>query len=442
MKNRKTKVALILLAAALVSGRAGVAAEAVSPVPASMTLDEAMRLTREHNPRALQAADEVKAADARITQSRSGYFPQISAKAGYHAIDPVSEMSFGGTPVKFMPNDNYDARISAQMLLYDFGRTGRTVDLAKSGQVAASHKRDMTLRDLSLATVRAFYSVLFLQEAVKVQDKEITALQKNLDHMQKRYQEGAATRFDLLTTQVRLSSEGKRKIDLQTELDNQRINLRRLCGLPESTPLELKGSFEVTGADMNAAKLAAASLEQRPELMIARENFRSATFRKSLAAKEGMPKIVGSAAWGSTNGYQPDIEQMRTNIAAGVEIQVPIFTGFRTSASTREAAALMRAAEQERIDTEQMVHAEVSQSLNTLRSSVEKIGTTKMQVSQADLAANHARIRFQNGLGTTLDLLDAEARLADAELANLQARYEYVLNTYAVRRASGDLIAP
>jgi outer membrane protein len=298
----------------------------------------------------------------------------------------------------------------------------------------------MTVRDLSLATVRAFYSVMFLKEAVNVQEKEISALQQNLGQMQKRYKEGVSTRFDLLTTQVRLASAGNRKIDLQTQLDNQEISLRRLCGLKGDAPLKLKGSFAVTAADMDAAKLAASALDQRPEIMLARENLRASSYRKSLAAKEGMPKIVGSASWGTTNGYVPDLNVMRPNVAAGVELRVPIFTGFRTSATTREAAAMMRSAEQERIDTEDLVQAEVRQSVNSLKTSMEKIETTRLQVSQADLAAQHARTRHQNGLATTLDLLDAENSLAEAELAHLQARYEYVLNAYSVRRAAGDLI--
>jgi len=440
MKKRNTILSLIVLAAGLATARPCLAAEEIAGSRDSLTLDDALRLTRERNPKALQASEEVKAADARVTQGRSGYFPQVSAKAGYRYIDPVSEISLGGTALKFMPNNNYDARITAEMMIFDFGRTGRTVDLAVSGKNAAGIRQDMTVRDLSLSTVRAFYSVMFLKEAVKVQEKEISALQQNLDQMQKRYKEGVSTRFDLLTTQVRLAASGNRKIDLQTQLDNQEISLRRLCGLKGDAPLKLKGSFAVTTADMDAAKLAANALDQRPEIMLARENLRASSYRKSLAAKEGMPKIVGSASWGTTNGYVPDLNEMRPNVAAGVELRVPIFTGFRTSASTREAAAMMRSAEQERIDTEELVQSEVSQSVNSLKTSMEKIETTRLQVSQADLAAQHARTRHQNGLATTLDLLDAENSLAEAELAHLQARYEYVLNAYSVRRAAGDLI--
>ena len=439
MKKRNSIAALLLIAAALTAEQPLQASDRNAPA-AALTLDEALRMTREHNPKARQASEEVTAADAKVAESRSAWFPRISGKAGYRYIDPVSKIDMPTGSMQFMPNNNYDARITAEMMIYDFGRTGSTVDLAKAGRNSATIMQDITLRDLSLATVQSFYSVLFLQEAVKVQQKEIAALQKNLDHMQKRYAEGAATRFDLLTTQVRLASAGNRKIDLESKLRNQEITLRRLCGLGEHAPLNLKGSFEIAAAGMDSDKLAASALDHRPEMMLARENLKAATSKKSLAVREFLPKVVGSASWGSTNGYVPDIEKMRTNVAAGVELQVPIFDGFRKSASLREAAAMKRSAEQARIDAEEMTRAEVQQSLNDLNSGREKIETTRLQVSQADLAAQHARIRYNNGLATTLDLLDAEAALAEAELANLQALYEYVLNAYSVRRASGDLI--
>lgn len=440
MKLKQSIPALLLIASALMAAPPLQAAESDPTAPATLTLSDALRMTREHNPRVRQAAEEVKAADAQVTQSRSSWFPHLSASAGYRYLDPVAEANFGGAAIQFVPHDNYDARVTAEMMLYDFGRTASNVNLAKAGRNSAGIRKEITVRDLSLATVRAFYSALFLREAVNVQQKEIAALQKNLDHMQKRYDEGAATRFDLLTTQVRLAAAGNRKIDYETRLHNQEISLRRLCGLDENAPLNLSGSFDITVADKDARRLASAALEQRPELLLARENLKAASYKKSLAGREFLPKIVGSASWGTANGYMPDIDKMRTNIAAGVELQVPIFDGFGKSAALRQATAMKRSAEQQQLDSEQIARAEVRQSLNDLRSSEEKIETTRLQVDQANLAAQHARIRYDNGLATTLDLLDAEASLAEAELANLQARYEYVMNAYAVRRASGDLI--
>jgi outer membrane protein len=296
----------------------------------------------------------------------------------------------------------------------------------------------LTGRDLSYAAARLFYTLLFVREAVQVQDKEIAALKKSLDYTRKRYGEGASTKFDVLTTEVRLASASNKKIDLENDLKNGEISFRRLTGLTDTSPLRLKGSFAAVPSTADAARLTAEALEQRAELKLAKEQELSAKYRKSLAGKEGMPKIIGSVSYGAANGYQPDIDEIRENFSGGVELQLPIFNGFRTSAGKREAVAMMRAAEQQRIDTEQEIREEVERSINSLRTSSVKIGTTDLQVKQAKLAAEHARIRYENGLATTLDLLDTEAALSEAELGHLQALYEYTLNTYTLKRAAGE----
>ncbi|NTW94951.1 MAG: TolC family protein, partial [Chlorobiaceae bacterium] len=144
-----------------------------------LTLEETIRLAREHNPSLKAAAEEVNAADARIRQQQSAYYPQITASAGYRYIDPVSEMGFGGgEPIQFMPNDNYEAKITAKATLLDFGKRGNEVDIARAGKNAASHTLDIARRDISYQTVEIFYGILFLRESIRVEEKEITALRK------------------------------------------------------------------------------------------------------------------------------------------------------------------------------------------------------------------------------------------------------------------------
>jgi outer membrane protein len=442
MTMKRKCTAYILFAALFLGTQLPATTLATDTTSGTITVEEAIRLTRENNPKMKQAAEGVNAADARVTQSRSGFFPQIRLTTGYRYIDPVSEMEFGGTSMKFMPNNNFDAKVKAEMMLFDFGRTAKQVDIAKSGKKSAMLELDMTGRDLSYSAVRTFYGIIFLREAVKVQEHEIAALQKSLDYISRKYNAGAATKFDVLSIEVRVSAARNRKTDLETDLQNTESSFRRLTGIGPETPLDLKGGFTFTPSSYKLESLTASALEQRIEFQLAKEKEQSARYTKSLAGREGLPKIVGSAAYGYTNGYLtppvPDINEIRRNYAAGVELQVPIFTGFRTSAQNREAKAMLRAAEQQRIDTEQGVREEVEQSLNSLKAGIAKISTTELQVSQANLAAEHARIRYQNGLATSLDLLDAEAALAEAELGHLQALYECTMNSYAMKRAAGD----
>ena len=417
------------------------ASAAETPTAAPLTLETAIHLVRENNPALKAAAEEITAADARVTRSRSAYFPQITASAGYTWLDPVSEMSIGGGPlIQFMPHDNYDAKVTARATLLDFGKRGNNVDLELTGKKTAEHSLELARRELSWQTVQLFYGILFLHENLRVEEKQIAALNKALEYTTKRYQAGAATPFDLFSTKVRIAAARNRTLDLEHELRRSELNLRRLTGIAENRPLALQGSFAVTPTVRRTESgLVAQALEQCLELQLSKENETSAKLHRSLATKEGMPVVTGSISYGTTNGYQPDIHEMRNNVSGNLHLEIPLFTGFRTSAERQESAAQLRAATQRRLDTEQQVKNDVEETLHALQTASEKMTTTEVQVQQAELAAKHARARYENGMATALDLLDTEASLSQAELARLQAAYAYVLNNYTLKRATGEI---
>ena len=439
-KSRLARTASIAATALMLSwpGAAG-AVKAAGEAP--LTLETAIHLVRDNNPALKAAAEEMSAADARVTRSRSAYFPQITASAGYTWLDPVSEVSFGGgAPLQFMPHDNYDAKVTARATLLDFGKRGNNVDLALTGKKTAEHSLELARRELSWQTVQLFYGILFLHENLRVEEKQIAALNKALEYTTKRYQAGAATPFDLFSTKVRIAAARNRTLDLEHELRRSELTLRRLTGIAENAPLTLQGSFVVTPTGGRAESgLVAQALEQRLELQLSKENETVAKLHRSLATKEGMPVVTGSISYGTTNGYQPDIHEMRNNVSGNLHLEIPLFTGFRTSAERQESAAQLRAATQRRLDTEQQVKTDVLETLHALQTASEKMTTTEVQVQQAELAAKHARARYENGMATALDLLDTEASLSQAELARLQVAYAYVLNNYTLKRVTGEI---
>ena len=405
-----------------------------------LTIEKTIHLVNEYNPSLKAAADDVSAADARITQSRSAYYPQISASAGYTYLDPVSEMSLFGSPMlKFMPNDNYEAKITAKATLFDFGKRGSTVDLAKTGKKTAEHSLDISRRELSFQAVQLFYGILFTREHIKVEQKEIAALNKALDFTTKRYKTGAATKFDVLSTEVRIAAAQSRMLDLNHELLRQELTLRRLTGIADNLPLNIQGSFAVTPADHENAELVNHALEERLEMKLANEHEKAAQQKRSFAMKDGLPVVSGSASYGVTNGLMPDINEIRENFVGSLHLEVPLFSGFKTSAERQEATALMHAAANRKFDTEQQVKSDIEETSHALKTAAEKITTTEAQVQQAKLAAEHARARYENGMATALDLLNTEASLSQAELARLQADFAYVISNYTLKRATGEI---
>ncbi|NMW20546.1 MAG: TolC family protein [Chlorobiaceae bacterium] len=416
------------------------ATSAENTTEAPLTIEQTIRLVIENNHILKAGADDVKAANARITQGRSAYLPQITATAGYTYLNPVPEMSFFGSPMlKFAPNDNYEAKITAKATLFDFGKRGSTVDLARTGKKTAEQSLELSRRDLSFQAVQLFYGILFLRENITVEQKEITALNKALDFTTKRYQTGAATRFDVLSTEVRIAAAKSKMLDLNHELLRRELSLRHLTGIADNLPLTMQGSFSVTPAERKESELLTQALEQRLEMKLSIEQEHAARQRRSIAMHDGLPVLSASASYGVTNGLLPDINEIRENFVGSLHLEVPLFSGFKTSAERQEATALMHAAAQRKFDTELQVRSDVEETIHALKTSSEKITTTEVQVQQAKLAAEHARTRYENGMATVLDLLNTEASLSEAELARLQANYAYVMNNYTLKRATGEI---
>jgi len=81
---------------------------------------------------------------------------------------------------------------------------------------------ELTKTNLSLQTIRVFYTIILLQKSMKVQDEQIEALNQHLSVTQKRVAAGTATSFDVLTTQVRVAGAQNQKVDIQIRFRNRK----------------------------------------------------------------------------------------------------------------------------------------------------------------------------------------------------------------------------
>jgi outer membrane protein TolC len=145
--------------------------------------------------------------------------------------------------------------------------------------------------------------------------------------------------------------------------------------------------------------------------------------------------------YGVKNGYIPNIDILRGNIVAAVDLRVPLFDGNRTRSMEEEATAALHAAESHREEVALLIQAEVDQALSELTAAGERVGILETNINQADLAVKNARLRYGAGSLSNLDLLDAETAVAQARLTNLQALYDVVTGTIRLRRATGSAVS-
>jgi outer membrane protein len=407
----------------------------------SFTVQQAVQRVLERHPAVSQALETVQASVARVDQDRSPYYPKADAEIGYTRLGPIAKLD---VPIlgsfKLFPENNYDGHLSVEQTVFDFGKTRASIDLGETNLQSARDKVESVKTGLAFQTIETFYTILYLQQSIQVQDEQINALNQHLLTTQKKVQSGSATDFDVLTTEVRVSAAETQKIDVENELRKQEVAFRRLLDFPPTSPVHLHGDFSLPPIPLKADSLMAVAMQRRIEVRLSHDGEKSAEMQLQNVSLRDMPSLKVNLAYGLKNGYIPNLDVLRGNWVAAVGVQVPIFNGFKTHSQEQESEANLRAARAHTTDVERAVTSEVLQAVSDVRASLDKIQTSELQVRQAKQAIDMATVRYETGVVTNLDLIDAQTALAQAEFFHLQALYHYVLSRYSLDKSIGVIL--
>ena len=404
----------------------------------SLTVERAVQRVLQTHPVLDQARANIRAAEARTSQASSAKLPDVTSAASYTHIGPVPAFSFPvlGSFV-LAPADDYNVHVAGHYTVYDFGRTNSAVDLSKSREQSLRDAMELTRTNLSLQTIRIFYTIVYLQRSLKVQDEQIEALNQHLSVTQKRVEAGTATSFDVLTTQVRVAGAQNQKVDIEEALAKQEAMLGQLLNLPAQTLPAIQGSLQQTPLTLNTDSLSQLALEQRTELKLAHDAEQSAERQKAVNSRGNMPTLKVSAVYGLNNGYEPNIYPVRGNWVWGAQAEVPIFDGGRVGHQEEEAEAAVQAEHAHGRDVQSQIRSEVEQVVADVQAATSKVQISELQLRQAHDAVAIARTQYETGSITNLDLLDAVTAESAAKLMNLQAVYRFVISKYELERAIG-----
>ena len=435
----KHTAALVLALVAM-----GPSARAESPA-GPLTLSQTIEAVIAHYPSIDAAQAAVDAARARTVQANASRLPQVTGQGAYAytSMRPYVAISIPGMPAGAIyenVQNSYEVNITARQLLTDFGRTDKLVDMARSGQIAAQDALEQVRHQLEYQAVQSFYGVLLLRNSVAVAREEIAALEEALRIAEKKFSAGSATKFDVLTTQVRLSNARNHLTDTAASLEKQENGLRQLLGWGLGRPLEIAGEFDAKAPAIPESAAISDGLLNRPEMKVARDNEQTARLRLDAADRGNRPTLAAQVAGGVEDGVVPNLYDNRGYLTAGVSLEVPIFTGKRVRGERMEAGAGVRSAQARERELDEAITTEVADAYSDLSAARSRLSSADTLVDQATEALSLAQSRYANGVITNFELLDAQSSLRSAELSRLQARYDCVLARQAVARAAG--VAP
>jgi outer membrane protein len=419
------------------SAQVGGTAPAINPND-SLSLPQILKKVVESYPTVTKAQEAINAAQAGIGLARSGYYPTIEGDAGYTRIDPVPEITIPNLgSFNFVPNNNYNADVSVYQTIYDFEKTSRNIRLQESTKDISEKNVDLVKQRLTLVTSISYYSLIYLQEAIKIKESQIATLQKHLDFVTKKEETGSTTEYEVLSTKVRLSNAENQQVDLETSRQTQVAVLNSLLGLPVRSALKVRNDFVSTKPEVSPDSLITYALDHRYDMILAKLRQKHAELRFSSVKVQNNPTLNAFISGGFKNGYIPDINKFQANWAGGVGLNVPIFDATRHKNNLRIASSEINMSKQDVEETTRNISTEVFQNETSLLASLKKIDQSRLQVEQAEAALNLAAISFKSGAITNLDLLDAETALEESRVNLLRARIDYAINVVRLNISLG-----
>jgi len=395
----------------------------------SLEFRQVLKQVLETHPMVLKAKEGITAAEAGIGLAKSAWYPNIDAEAGYTRIGPVPTITIEHLgSIEMAPGNNYSGALTIGQTIYDFAKTKRNIKLEESNRELSEKNVEMVRQKLTLLTAMSFYSLIYLQEAINIKDVEINTLNEHLDFVKRKNETGSATQYEILTTQVRISAAENQKVDLETSRKSQLGNLNSLLDLPVNTLLHVKNSFIPVNPGTQTDSLINYALDHRYEMVIAKLNQQHADLKLSAVKIQNNPAFRAFAKGGVNNGYFPNLDQPVLNFAAGVVFKVPLFDATRRKYNLIQATSQINVSKDETDLTKRQISTEVNESECNITAAQQKIKQGELQVKQAEDALALAKVSFNAGVITNLDLLDAETSAAESRLTLLKARVDYAVS--------------
>jgi outer membrane protein len=387
-----------------------------------LTLTQAEQLAVQNNP-ALTAAKYTAAAAEQVpAEYHAAYSPTISGSITGVGADNGSRLAAGGlnNPVVY---NRLGTGLTVSQLVTDFGRTGNLVAMAKLNAQAQNEAANTTRAQILLATGRAYFTVLKAKSLLQVAQQTVKARQAVADQVGALAESKMKSTLDVSFANVNLSDARLMESQAQNDLKAADAELATAMGLPNEAGFDLSEESVPVQLPDRIDDLLRTAIANRPELRDLRleESAAERFVRAEHALMYPSVGVVGTA------GFAPAAYETIPGRygAVGVNLNIPIFNGGLFKARKAEADLKAKATAQRITDLENHVARDVRVAYLNAITAYDRMGLTKQLLDNAQQALDLAQTRYDAGLGTIVELSQAQLNLTQAQIANTSAAYDY-----------------
>lgn len=405
---------------------AAVSGTAFAADTVQLDLHDSVQMALENNRTIRQALTDVDTAKWTLSKARRTMGPKLTWDATALRNDDQLRNSLG---------NQYGHELQVGMPLYNGSVKGQ-IKQARYGLNAQDLALEETKQAIRLQATSDYYSILQCRNLIDVEQESVNTLQEHLDNVNAQYRVGTVAKSDVLASQVQLANAQQALVTAQNNYDIAVSTLNNVIGLPTDTVLDIRDQLKYTKYDLTQDDCTNYALDNRADGAAARYAVKAAEAAVE-TAKAGYQPTVNAVASKTIAGDREFRKNQAESWTAGVNASWDVFDNGLTQASVNSANMALTKAKEAAAQTDDQIRLDVRTAYLGLQAAEKNIQTTSVAVTRAEEDYKIAQVRYSAGVGTNLDVMDANEKLTTARTNYYTALYNYNTSKAALDKAMG-----
>ena len=337
-------------------------------------------------------------------------------------LNGIDGSQYGNTWKASMPLYNGSLRAAIDQYGYGLNEADVTLENVKQG--------------IRYEATADYYKILQCRNLISVQQDAVNTLQEHLDNVNAQYRVGTVAKSDVLASQVQLANAQQALVTAQNNYDIAISTLNNVVGLPTDTVLDIRDQLKYTKYDLSLDDCTKYALANRADGAAAYYAVKQAEAAINTARSGYYPTVnaVASKTIAGDSGFKDNESE---TWVAGAEASWNIFDNGVTAANIKAAEASLVTKQEKAHQTDETIQLDVRTAYLSLQAAEKNIQTTQVAVTQAEEDYKIAQVRYSAGVGTNLDVMDANEKLTSARTNYYTALYQYNTSKAALDKAMG-----
>ncbi len=438
-----------------------------------VSLDQAIQTALENNDKIRQYRARLSQAEYADREAWGNFLPSVSLQAGYnHMNDPLSidlspirdamiqmqasnQVEFtdlgglvqgqsalspeeraafysqyataldGGIPAfeQTLKDQDYgSATITAVQPLYTGGKLIAAKKIAAARKNAAEDELTRIKNEITRDVVYNYLNIILLQQVVTTRDNVLVGMEQHRRNAKHLAEEGLIARYDLLRAEVAVADAERNLFDDRNRLELAMIAFRNTLGWDDEAPVTIIDTLWYHPVVDTLSEFRRQAYSQQPILQMIEEKKTAASQKYNVERSNFLPQLYG---YGKYELYDKDLSALEPRWIVGLQVNLSLFNGFKNHSRLQAASMLKREVDYLEAGVQREVNLWVNKSYREMRNAETRYHKLETSVGLSDESVRLNEKRFQTGLGTSLEVIDARLSLEKNIIERIVSLYDY-----------------